>query len=147
MNKASRLNFALVLLGLSIGLSQSRSQLDGYLTAQARRYQQNNLIHPAAQELFNRVYDHLYQGRSQFVRVRLEAGRTYWITAACDDDCDDLDLTLFDENNNLIDADTAPDDEPLVRVTPIRTAQFRYRVDMVSCKVEPCAYVAGIWVR
>ncbi|MDW8217958.1 MAG: hypothetical protein RML57_10230 [Acidobacteriota bacterium] len=79
------------------------------------------------------------------MNATLRAGGIYYILAVADDDCGDLDLELYDENDNLIDTDLAHDSAPVVSVTPIRTATFRYRVSMIHCAHNPCFYVSGVW--
>ena len=64
---------------------------------------------------------------------------------ACDNDCTDLDLKLFDENWNAIDSDTDDDSGPMVGVTPARTAVFHVRTIMVNCVDSPCAIGLGVF--
>ena len=87
----------------------------------------------------------LVHGRSKTVDLKLNAGTTYLIAGACDNDCTDLDLKLFDENWNMIDSDIDDDDRPVVAVTPMRTAIFHVRSIMVSCMDSPCAIGLGVF--
>ena len=77
--------------------------------------------------------------------LTLRADREYAIVGACDNDCSDMDFWLYDENDNLIDSDTSTDDVPVVRVTPRWSGQFRIRVKMYACSVEPCFYGIGVF--
>jgi len=81
--------------------------------------------------LYDEGYDNYY---FNFTR-----GWTYKICAVCDNDCSDIDLCLFDENNNKIDCDLKPDDKPVITVTPKWTGQFRLWVKMCECSRNPCS--------
>lgn len=82
----------------------------------------------------------LDQGGEGSVILTLDGLRSYRITAACDQDCSDVDLYLYDENDNLIDSDEEYDDYPLVAVTPKRRGRFTAVVRMASCDQQPCYY-------
>ncbi|HMQ86294.1 MAG TPA: hypothetical protein PKB07_01820 [Flavilitoribacter sp.] len=70
----------------------------------------------------------------------LYRGWTYRIWGVCDNDCDDLDLCLYDESNNEIDCDKTTDDRPVTKVTPKWTGRFRLQVKMYDCKINPCKF-------
>jgi hypothetical protein len=89
----------------------------------------------------------LYDGRNTVLDLRLRAGTTYLIVGACDVDCSDLDLELFDENWNEVDVDRGLDDKPMVTVTPARTAVFHVRTMMAECGASPCAIGFGVFSR
>jgi hypothetical protein len=91
--------------------------------------------------------DSLNQGGEDQYNVQLVAGRSYTLVGVCDGDCTDLDIALYDENNNLIDQDTLTDDRPIVKVTPRRSARFRMEVTMASCSDEPCYYAVAVYGR
>jgi hypothetical protein len=77
------------------------------------------------------------------VAYTLHKGVSYALIGVCDEDCSDLDLKLYDENGNLIDADTDPDATPTIRVTPRWTGKFYVRVVMSECDENPCWYGVG----
>lgn len=79
--------------------------------------------------------------------INLREDEEYVIVGECDEDCSDLDLFLYDENDNLIDSDVEMDDYPIVRVTPAWTGRFRVRVSMATCSTEPCWYGLGVLSR
>jgi hypothetical protein len=87
----------------------------------------------------------LYDGRYSTVDLTLRAGTSYLIVGACDNDCTDLDLKLFDENWYSIDSDTDADDRPIVSVRPARTATFHVRSIMANCNDSPCAIGLGVF--
>ena len=86
------------------------------------------------------MFGTLYRNTYWDITYRLERGIPYVMTAACDNDCEDIDLNLYDENGRPIDSDTKPDDHPVVGVTPLRDATFTLRVTMVRCAHGPCRY-------
>ncbi len=89
----------------------------------------------------------LDNGKSQNIFLNLRQNTNYAIVAVCDEDCTDLDLTLFDGNGNKVDQDSHLDDIPLVKVTPRWNGLFRLEVGMSACSVEPCAYRIGVLGR
>lgn len=85
-------------------------------------------------------YHEMPKGRSNSFSLNLEKGWAYKIIAVCDNDCSDLDLVLYDENNNEISKDLGNDSLPMVEVTPRWTGRFSLRVTMYSCSNSPCFY-------
>ncbi|MEO6068332.1 MAG: hypothetical protein ABIQ41_10185 [Gemmatimonadales bacterium] len=94
----------------------------------------------------------IFQGRldddaTTNLTVDLESGKDYAMWGVCDQDCSDIDLTLYDNNGNEIDSDLQTDDKPLLHVIPSRSAKYRIKVSMVSCSANPCRYGVGLWSR
>ena len=87
----------------------------------------------------------LASGTERVFTFPLQRDRNYALTGACDNDCSDIDFWLYDNNNNLIDSDTAADDRPVVNVTPVRNGTFRLKVRMHACSTSPCFYGFGIF--
>jgi hypothetical protein len=82
---------------------------------------------------------------NEFVTVRLDIGTAYALMGACDTDCSDLDLTLYDAAGNQVSQDVEMDDFPIVSVTPTRTGTYRVKVTMATCSAEPCRYGVGVF--
>lgn len=78
--------------------------------------------------LRNEDSDVLAPGQVMQYRVTLYKQVTYVLFAAGDNSINDLDIYLYDENNNLIDRDTSSDNVPIVSVTPKWTGPFRVLV-------------------
>jgi len=90
----------------------------------------------------------LAAGRFTTYRLTLVAGRTYRIAGVCDQECDDIDLELRDENNNLIAADQTNDYLAYVDVTPKWTGEFTLKITMDHCLGNPgCVYGTTILRR
>jgi hypothetical protein len=80
----------------------------------------------------------LATGANEGLSIELEAGRDYALVGACDGDCSDMDLEVYDQAGNEIDSDLEYDDVPVVRVTADRSGAYRLVVGMVTCSNEPC---------
>lgn len=87
--------------------------------------------------------DSIPQGSQQYIEFTLTAHTSYNFVGVCDQDCSDLDLYLRDDQGNLIDSDTQPDDHPVVSVTPKYNGTFRVYVNMVRCSNAPCRWAVG----
>jgi len=89
--------------------------------------------------------DSLDQSRTDSFNLTLNKGSDYLLVSACDKDCSDLDISVYDENGNQIASDTEVDDVPMVSVTPRWTGAFRIQVTMHKCNTSPCFYGIGIF--
>ncbi len=89
----------------------------------------------------------LRANRHQYVTVNLRGGKPYAFIGVCDSNCSDLDLHLYDENNNLIAVDRNRDDLPVVSVTPRWSGQFKVKVTMDQCWATSCYYGVGVFSR
>lgn len=89
----------------------------------------------------------LADGESEDVAVRLGPGLEFVLIGACDLDCEDLDLVLYDDNGREVDSDLEMDDFPIVMVSPSRDAVYRIRVTMADCEIEPCRYGIQTFAR
>lgn len=99
------------------------------------------------QDMTHAVYmSSLREGSSETLTVELEGGVDYLILGVCDEDCDDLDLELF-QGNTAVDDDMATDDFPVVTVEPSADRTYRLRVTMAGCDVAPCRYGIAVYER
>jgi hypothetical protein len=74
------------------------------------------------------------------LEIDLEYGVEYMIMGVCDQDCDDLDLTLADPAGNEVSSDALDDAYPvLVFTAPTRGAHILW-VTMYNCSVSPCSF-------
>jgi hypothetical protein len=89
----------------------------------------------------------LQQGQTSSLPATLNVGVQYQIVGVCDQDCSDLDLTLVDQNNNVISQDTSSDNQPTVSVAPTWTGPFTVHVQMYQCTVQPCYFAVALFGR
>ena len=75
----------------------------------------------------------------------LDGGNDYTIIGVCDEDCGDIDLTLLNDDDDVIDEDVLEDNYPIVSVSPRRDAAYTIDVDMYECDVEPCYFGIAIF--
>lgn len=87
----------------------------------------------------------LRRGASETVRLQLDAGVTYMLRGACDTDCDDVDLRIFDPDGTLLESDVAADDFPVLILTAAVSGEHTVRVTMASCDTSICYYSLGIY--
>jgi hypothetical protein len=82
---------------------------------------------------------YLRRGRTESETLTLPAG-TYVATGVCDDDCDDLDLYVYNSAGRLLDSDLKRDAAPTVGFNLTQRSQIRLVASMASCSAEPCYY-------
>ncbi len=87
----------------------------------------------------------LNSGASTKVTFTLVSGREYAIFGACDDDCGDLDLRLYDASGAELDEDVEIDAVPVVTASASQGASFTVEVLMVGCSSEPCFWGLGVF--
>lgn len=134
------------LMGLVPGTAAAQDQWEQQVRAMLRESAKQ--FEDEGYELTHRIYTgSLNDDEGENVTLELEIGTEYYIVGACDTDCSDLDLTLYDAGGNQVDIDTLMDDFPIVEVTPSRSGTYNVRVYMASCSVEPCRYGLGSFGR
>jgi hypothetical protein len=117
-------------------MTQVRRQLDGAGTSlRSRGYTLSHEIKTGS----------LNQSANEDYTLDLDAGTEYQILGFCDNDCSDVDLTLFDAAGNEVDSDLQVDDYPVVSVAPTHSGRYRVRVTMATCTAEPCYYGVGVY--
>jgi hypothetical protein len=113
------------------------SQIDGASqTVRANGYRADGSI-------FDRdvVIGMIAAGASAFMEVNLSAGSKYFFSAACDQDCTDLDLRLFRPGaNEPFEKDVQDDDIPMITFTAPVTGRYILAIDMAKCSTRMCYY-------
>ena len=143
-----------VLVSLALGamlISTAAFARQDEWVRQVRRQLQNagaQVFSGRGYELTHQIYTgSLDEGETETVTLSLDVGVEYQIMGACDNDCSDVDLTLYDGAGNEVDQDLQLDDYPIVSVTPRRGGNFRVVVSMADCSAEPCRYGIGVFGR
>lgn len=96
-------------------------------------------------EVENYVVGKLYEDDTDTWTFWLDGGVDYTIVGVCDEDCSDIDLTIIDDDGDVIDEDILEDNFPIVSVSPRRDAAYTIEVDMYECDVEPCYFGIAIF--
>lgn len=87
------------------------------------------------------VVGSLANGTTSMMELNLVAGVSYFIPAACDEDCSDLDLRLFSADGTTpVAEDTGEDDIPMLTFTAPRSGRYMLAVDMAACAESMCYY-------
>ncbi len=90
----------------------------------------------------------LPQGQYQNLpAIALNAGVDYRIVAVCDNDCGNIDLNVYDENNVLVAQDVMADATPIASVAPQWNGPFTVQAVMQQCSVQPCYYAVVLYGR
>jgi hypothetical protein len=89
--------------------------------------------------------DSLSQGDSDNYTVTLQGGRSYKLVGVCDNDCTDLDITLYDSDGDVVDQDLLDDDKPVVSVSGKSGGRYRMNVSMASCSTSTCFYSVAVY--
>jgi len=80
-------------------------------------------------------------------QVQLTAGKYYTFFAACDHDCNNIDLTLKSADGSVVKADTEEDDAPMFGLRPTRTGRYTLSVTIPGCKTASgCQYSSTVFV-
>ena len=154
-----RASGGLASVGESPGVGAGRPRTEGRVpprSANARGRWENQVIgllqmgeEMLRGEGFVRTHEYetgtLRQGASETVNIRLDAGVTYLLNGACDTDCDDVDLRIFNASGTLLDIDVETDDWPVLSVTPRTSGEYTVRVTMASCETSICYYSLGVY--
>lgn len=82
----------------------------------------------------------LTRGAFRDLNIFLEKGVDYRIQGACDRDCDDMDLELFNGSGRPVSSDLAPDAFPVVWTKSNASGYYTLRVSMPQCDINPCTY-------
>ena len=86
-------------------------------------------------------------GETKTHQIQLTAGKYYTFFAACDHDCNNIDLTLKSADGNVIKADTEEDDAPMFALRPTRTGRYTLSVTIPGCKTASgCQYSSNVFV-
>lgn len=86
-------------------------------------------------------------GETKTHQVQLTAGKYYTFFAACDHDCDNIDLTLKSADGSVVKADTQGDDAPMFGLRPTRTGRYTLSVTIPGCKTASgCQYSSNVFV-
>ena len=119
------------------------TQVQGYLARLASNARGQGFSRNAA----GPVYGHLDNGASTSHDMTVVGGNQYVLFGACDNDCRDVDLKIFDTAGNLLMQDVAVDDTPVLTFTANSSGKYRVQVVMATCNRNPCYYGVQLMAR
>ena len=77
----------------------------------------------------------------------LDSSKEYLFEGFCDEDCEDLDMYLYDDEGTELDKDIEEDDYPLFFFEPSESGRYKVKVTMYACSVEPCYFGLAIFEK
>ena len=124
-------------------MSQS-TEYNRQLDVQLRQSRQSYL--PAGQTLVRGpLGGSLNEGNSVTYSFNFVAGRSYTVLGVCDNDCSDLDITLYDPQGNEVAEDVLTDDKPVASHRATRTGRYRAVLNMASCSTGSCFFAVAAY--
>lgn len=96
-------------------------------------------------ESHDRTIELVNGGQRPSHSITLRSGSDYIIAAVCDQDCNDVDLEVFDENGRSIGSDADSSDIAMVRISPRWTGSFSVRPHLYQCRIGTCFYGIGVF--
>jgi hypothetical protein len=84
---------------------------------------------------------------NESLNIPLDGGTRYVMVGVCDQDCSDVDLTIYDPDGNEVDSDLETNDKPAIELAPRSDGRYRVKVSMVACTANPCRYGVGVWAK
>ena len=125
---------------LAIGLIPTSAEAQSHADLVWRQLN-NHFTRESAQGYGSRNYiiGRMNDDASDSWTMSLPGGNTYKIIGACDSDCSDLDISIY-EGEKMIVQDVLVDDVPIVNFNVASTAQIKIKVTMASCSANPCFF-------
>ncbi len=92
----------------------------------------------------------LDEGDSEVLTFTAVGPGWFTVLGVCDNDCTDVDLTLYDMDGNELDTDVEIDDFPVVETPRLASGlrqRFQVRISMFECSVSPCRYAVAVFAN
>lgn len=118
------------------GTSEYTRQVQGYLS----RLSENTVRAGFKRVVAGPVYGSLNDDAEATHEMTVGGGTDYVLFGACDNDCTDLDLYIYDSDGDLVRRDVETDDRPVLIFSSRKSGKFRIKVVMATCSSEPCRY-------
>jgi hypothetical protein len=102
------------------------------------------LGYPTAVETFSGM---LSSERSETRVLRLDPNLEHLVLAACDADCPDVDLALYETSGDVVASDRDLDAFPALFIPAGHTGNHSLVVTMARCSIAPCRYDVAVYSR
>jgi hypothetical protein len=86
------------------------------------------------------VYGRLAEKGTTSHQMDVVNGNDYALVGACDNDCSNLDMRIYDPAGTVLLEDVANDDTPVLTFTAHTGGRYRIEVMMAACSRNPCFY-------
>jgi hypothetical protein len=93
----------------------------------------------------NRKIDIIRRNQSDSYNLELDRGVRYMLVGVCDNDCNDVDIYVYDDRNRNVAEFEKFGDLAAVVVNPPRTAQYRIVVSVPGCRTADCLIGVGVY--
>lgn len=80
----------------------------------------------------------LTPGTDYRAAITLQGGRPYRFVGACDYECSNVDLELWDASGQVVARDLMQNDTPVMDYTPASGGAYTLRILMQTCTITPC---------
>lgn len=118
------------------GTSEYTQQVQGYLSRLNDNTRKAGFKNVVSGPVFGSLDDDA-EGSHDMTVI---GGKDYVLFGACDNDCTDLDLLIYDGDGDLVRRDVEADDRPVLIFTPRKSGKYRIKVVMAVCNDAPCRY-------
>jgi hypothetical protein len=88
----------------------------------------------------------LNSGDEEFLDMSFDQPGDYLLLGACDEDCSDLDLEMF-EGDRSVASDYQIHAVPALHIITVSPSQGQLKVTMAACSVDPCEYQVRTYRR
>ena len=103
-------------------------------------------------EYVTSFFDSAAEGSTNSHSLTLDAGELYLIFAVCDQDCDDVDLFLYDPSGSLVASDSSVHGKEDLTVANAEilldsslSGTYRLDVKIYGCTTSTCYYGVDVW--
>ena len=91
--------------------------------------------------------DELEEDDDMYITLELNADYEYIAIGVCDNDCRDMDLILYDDDDVRIARDVGTDDIPILSGSPDFNGEYYLEALMVDCSTNTCAFGVALYAR
>ena len=96
-------------------------------------------------EYIDDLRDKLAEDDHDTLSVELDRKTNYVLVGVCDTDCDDLDITVYDDDGDEVVTDDQSDDVPIVQFRAPYSGEYEIKVTMYDCGANVCYYGVALY--
>lgn len=84
-------------------------------------------------------------GGTERIDLTLRDNTLYTLVGACDQDCSDIDIVVYDQRGNVVEEDRLADDLPVVAFQTGSGDTYHYDLIMYNCSTNSCYYGVSLF--